>query len=129
MNNEEYPITTWGRQEQYKCPSYYYDYILKNCTCGKCDDSYKLPRMISDLIYSVTDGGQKIEPKRFLSYQEEPVLEYEEIIDYIEQKVINQKKELLEKIKSIVIKEDCGGDNEYGEQQFKEKVLELLTNK
>lgn len=39
----------------------------------------KLPQMISDLIWAVTDGGQKIEPKRFLSYQEEPVYEFETI--------------------------------------------------
>ena len=42
----------------------------------------KLSQMISDTVWEVTDGGQKIDSKRFLTYQDEPVRSFEDIVDF-----------------------------------------------
>lgn len=42
-----------------------------------------LPKMIRDLVWAVTDGGCKLEINKIISYQEEPVYEFEEIKSFI----------------------------------------------
>ena len=56
----------------------------------------ELPKMISDLVWCVSDGGYKIESHRFLSYQDEPVQEYENIKSFLKQSFIKYLKDEVE---------------------------------
>jgi len=46
-----------------------------------------LPKMICDLVLSITDGGTRITESQILSYQDEPVWEYENILKLIDQAI------------------------------------------
>jgi len=79
----------------------------------------KLAKHISDIVWEVTDGGQRIEPIRFLSYQDEPVGSFEELKKYLfELKSLWQKEareEIIEKIKNYqygFIRDDGTGEPE-----------------
>lgn len=49
------------------------------------EEQKKLPKLICDLVWSVTDGGTKIKESQLLSYQDEPVREYEDILNWHKQ--------------------------------------------
>lgn len=62
----------------------------------------ELPKMISDLVWCVSDGGYKIESHRFLSYQDEPVQEYENIKSFLKQSFIKYLKDEVEETKAMI---------------------------
>lgn len=41
----------------------------------------RLPKMMVDLVWSITDGGCKTTEKQYLTYQDEPIREFEAIKD------------------------------------------------
>lgn len=75
----------------------------------KIDD--RLPQFISDVVWEVTDGSTKIEPKRFLTYQEEPVGSYEAVKYFIAQILEEEKGKLVREIKKMYLPEtkETGG--------------------
>jgi len=46
---------------------------------GEKEFDEKIPKMIVDLVWSITDGGCQIRENQCLTYQDEPVREYEDI--------------------------------------------------
>ncbi len=63
----------------------------------------ELPQMITDLVYAVTDGGQNIKPNRWLSFQEEPVPEFEAIRELIQSSTKQAEEEVVREIKELII--------------------------
>ncbi len=63
----------------------------------------ELPKMISDLVWCVSDGGYKIESHRFLSYQDEPVQEYENIKSFLKQSFIKYLQEQQRLVKNLAV--------------------------
>lgn len=58
-----------------------------------------LPKKIVDLVWSITDGGCKLRENQLLSYQEEPVREYEYILAWHKSSI----KQILE---VLVVREE-----------------------
>lgn len=52
----------------------------------------KLPKMICDLVWCVTDGGCKMKEIRLLTYQEEPIREFEDIKSFISSQIAEAYK-------------------------------------
>ena len=65
-------------------------------------------RLVSDLVWCVTDGGTKIDPKKLLSYQDEPIQELDDIIDYTRSSDLDAIIEGLPKIKREQNEQDYG---------------------
>ncbi len=59
----------------------------------------KIPKMIVDLVWSVTDGGCKLIESGIQSYQEEPIREYEDILDWHKQSLIQLLEAEVERLK------------------------------
>lgn len=66
-----------------------------------------LPKMIVDLVWSVTDGGCKLIESGIQSYQEEPIREYEDILDWHLQSIKQLLEAEVERLKGMK-KEDDG---------------------
>lgn len=64
----------------------------------------KLSQMISDTVWEVTDGGQKIDSKRFLTYQDEPVQSFEDIVDFFWNEIEQIRKSDMERVVSVLEK-------------------------
>jgi hypothetical protein len=80
----------------------------------------KLPKMISDLVWAVTDGGQKIESHRFISSQDEPVREFEDIKALLSSALTQQLSLVVEEIeRNIAIHKEL-------ESQFVGKLTDFL---
>lgn len=43
----------------------------------------KMPKMIVDLVWSITDGGCKLKESQCLTYQDEPIREFEDIKHFL----------------------------------------------
>ena len=66
------------------------------------EEQKKLPKLICDLVWSVTDGGTKIKESQLLSYQDEPVREYEDILNWHKQSLKQFIDELIAREESII---------------------------
>lgn len=88
----------------------------------------KLSRMITDLVWATTDGGQRIEPNRFLTYQEEPVYEFEQIKTFLQSEislaVAQREKEMVEAIKETYFWKTC---KIYFTPEQRQHFLSLIT--
>lgn len=62
----------------------------------------KLSQMISDTVWEVTDGGQKIDSKRFLTYQDEPVRSFEDIVDFFWNEIEQIRKSDMERVEKVI---------------------------
>jgi len=60
-----------------------------------------LPKMIVDLVWSVTDGGCKLIESGIQSYQEEPIREYEDILDWHTQSIKQILEAEVERLKGM----------------------------
>lgn len=66
--------------------------------CEKFEE--ELPKLICDLVWSVTDGGCKLKPESLLSYQEEPIREFEDIKAFLTsslERVLAERDEQINK--------------------------------
>lgn len=68
-------------------------------------DEKKLAKLISDLVWEATDGGQKIESSRFLSYQDEPLASFEKIKHFLISFHIRLMEEMVERLKTQITDE------------------------
>ena len=95
------------------------------------EEQKKLPKLICDLVWSVTDGGTKIKESQLLSYQDEPVREYEDILNWHKQSLKQFIDELIAREEGRLSKQkrdnghDCYDHNcEYCENAIKDNVIE-----
>lgn len=56
----------------------------------------KLPRLIQELVWRVSDGGYKLNTNYMMSWQEEPVAEWEEIEKFFATLLTEARKKWLE---------------------------------
>jgi hypothetical protein len=68
----------------------------------------KMPKMIVDLVWSITDGGCKLKENQCLTYQEEPIREFEDIKHFLITHtilILEAEVERLEKSKKSITRD------------------------